>query len=489
MLRCKTACFGDRPPMSDSLPALTAEVHRQLALLSYPREEWVPSRGEDVLDVAIIGGGQAGLATAFGLRRQMVGRVAILDRAAPGGAGCWTSFARMRTLRTPKHVSGPDLGVPALTPEAFFRARDGDAAWEALAKIGRVDWQAYLDWVQATLALPVRYGHDVTGIDHDPATDLLLLRVMTAEGPVTLRARKAVLATGMDGMGAWSIPAPFDALPADRVSHTSGPVDFAALAGKRVIVIGAGASAFDNLATALEEGAAAGIMLVRRPTMPRVNPFRWMEQAGFLGQFHAMPDALKWRFTRHIFDLNQPPPQASWDRVAHDPRFSLFMGAPSLGARMEGEEVVIDTPQGPHRADHVIVGTGTSFDMGLRPELAGLAPHILLWRDVYTPPKGLEWPALGACPYLEPTFALREKTPGTAPGLRHIHLINYGATPSMGLSGASISGLKFGVARLVDGICRMLWLEDAGQHLDSLLGYDEWELTSPIPQEVRSAAE
>jgi len=475
--------------MSDRLTALTEEVHRQLALLSYPRGEWVPSRGEEVLDVAIIGGGQAGLATAFGLRRQMVGRVAILERAAKGEAGCWTSFARMRTLRTPPHVSGPDLGVPALTPEAFFTARDGAEAWRRTERIGRIDWQRYLDWYEATLDLPVRHGHEVTAIEHDPATDLLLLRLRTEAGPATLRARKAVLATGMDGMGAWSIPAPFDALPAGRVSHTSAAIDFPALAGKRVIVIGAGASAFDNLATALEAGAAAGIMLVRRPTMPRVNPFRWMEQAGFLGQFHALPDAMKWRFTRHIFDLNQPPPQASWDRVAHDPRFSLFMGAPCLGARMEGEEVVIDTPRGPHRGDHVIVGTGTSFDLALRPEIAALAPHILLWRDVYHPPEGLEWPALGACPYLEPSFALREKTPGAAPALRHIHLFNYGATPSMGLSGASISGLKFGVARLVDGICRMLWLEDAQQHLQSLLGYDEWELTSPIPQEVSAAAE
>ncbi|MFT8242820.1 SidA/IucD/PvdA family monooxygenase [Roseomonas sp. BN140053] len=476
------------------LQHLEATVRQQLELLDYPRHPWVPPHpaaadGEAVLDVAVLGAGQTGLATAFGLLREKVRRVAIFDRAPPGQTGVWTTFARMRTLRTPKHVSGPDLGVPALTPRAFFEARDGAEAWAALGKIGREDWQRYLDWYAQVLDLPVRHEHALEAIGHDPATDLLHLHFRTSAGEAVIRARKLVLATGMDGTGAWSIPVPFDALPPDRVSHTSGHVDFAALKGKRILVVGAGASAFDNLATALEAGATHATMLVRRRLMPRVNPFRWMEQAGFLGQFHAMPDALKWRFMRHIFDLNQPPPQESWDRVATDPRFALHMGSPVTGARLDGGEVVLDTPRGSHRADHVVIGTGTAFDLSLRPELAALAPHILLWRDAYAPPPGLDFPPLGACPYLTGGFAFREKVPGTAPALRHIHFMGYGAAPSMGLSGASISGMKYGVPRLVDGICRALWLDDAELHLHDLLSYAEPELTRDIPQEMPEAAE
>lgn len=473
--------------MANTLTALEAEVRRQLDLLDYPKRPWVPERTDGALDVAIIGAGQTGLATAFGLRREKVGNVAIFDRAEPGATGCWTVFARMRTLRTPKHVSGPDLGMAALTPRAFFEARDGLQAWEDLHKIGRVDWQRYLDWYAQVLALPVRHEHELLSIGHDPEADLLLLRFRTPEGERVVKARKMVLATGMDGTGAWSIPAPFDGLPGERVSHTSGHVDFEALKGQRILVVGAGASAFDNLATALEAGAAQGTMLVRRRRMPRVNPFRWMEQAGFLGQFHAMPDPLKWRMMRHIFDLNQPPPQESWDRVAHDPRFTLHMGSPVQGARMEGEEVVLETPRGEHRADHVIVGTGTAFNLALRPELAAIAPHILLWSNVYTPPAGQEFPNLAACPYLTPGFAFREKVPGEAPFLRHIHFMGYGATPSMGLSGASISGMKYGVPRLVDGICRSLWLDDAEMHMNALLAFDMEELVSEIPQELEAA--
>ena len=474
--------------MAKDLPTLEAEVREQLELLDYPRNPWVPQK-PGVLDVAIVGGGQTGLSVAFGLRREKVTNVAVFDRAPKGGKGVWTTFARMRTLRTPKHVNGPDLGVPALTPRAFFTARDGAAAWEALHKIGREDWQRYLDWYEAVLDLPVRHGHELLSVEHDAEGDLLVLTFRTPAGTEAVRARKLLLATGMDGTGGWSIPAPFTDLPAERVSHTSGPVDFAALKGKEILVVGAGASAFDNLATALESGAAKATMLVRRKRMPRVNPFRWMEQAGFLGQFHALPDATKWRFMRHIFDLNQPPPQESWDRVASDPRFALFMGSGVTGARMEGERVVLTTPRGEHAADHVIVGTGTAFDLTLRPELTGFADKILLWRDVYTPPEGLEFPNLSACPYLTGSFAFREKEPGTAPFLRHIHFMGYGAAPSMGLSGASISGMKYGTARAVDGLCRELWLDDGAAHLDSLLSYAEPELTRDIPQEILEAAE
>jgi len=465
-----------------SLDALAASVRRQLALLDYPAHDWVPAAPAGVLDVAIIGGGQTGLATAFALQRQKVGNIAVFDRAAPGGAGVWTTFARMRTLRTPKHVTGPDLGIPALTPRAFFEARDGEAAWQALRKIGREDWQHYLDWYARVLDLPVRHEHALEAIEPDGA--LLRLRFGTPRGTMELRARRLVLATGMDGSGAWVTPRPFDRLPPDRVLHTAQEIDFTGLAGKRLLVIGAGASAFDNLATALEAGADHARMLVRRPRMPRINPFRWMEQAGFLGQQHALPDLLKWRFTRHIFELNQPPPQESWDRVAGDPRFAITMGAPVLDARMADGAVVLDTPQGAFRADAVILGTGSTVDLGLRPELAPFAHQIRLWRDAFTPPAGEDSALCAASPYLSDDFSFQEKQPGAAPFLSRIHCVTYAATLSMGLSGASISGMKYGVPRLADGICRALWREDAEQHLAALQAFDLQELTSLIPEEL-----
>lgn len=46
----------------------------------------------------------------------------------------------------PFKPSGPDLGVPSLTFQAFYEAKYGEAAWEALDKIPKECWMAYLLW-------------------------------------------------------------------------------------------------------------------------------------------------------------------------------------------------------------------------------------------------------------------------------------------------------------------------------------------------------
>ena len=70
-----------------------------------------------------------------------------------------------------------------------------------------------------------------------------------------------------------------------------------------------------------------------------------------------------------------------------------------------------------------------------------------------------------------------------------MHCFSFAAMLSMGLSGASISGMKYGVARLVDGVCRALWRADADRHVESLLAYADPELTAPSPGELPDAAE
>ena len=71
--------------------------------------------------------------------------------------------------------------------------------------------------------------------------------------------------------------------------------------------------------------------------------------------------------------------------------------------------------------------------------------------------------------------------PGCAPALRHLHNFTFGAPPSMGLSGASISGMRPGVERLASGLSRDLFVDDAQRHLDDLLRYDAVELESLDP--------
>ncbi len=465
-------------PASD-LAALEDRVRRDLALIGYPSHAWVPER-PGVLDVAIVGGGQGGVATAFALMREKITNIAVFDRNAEGREGPWVTFARMLTLRTPRHVTGPDLGIPSLTPRAWFEASHGADAWETLSKITRQDWQAYLGWYRRVLDLPVRNDTAVRAIV--PENGLLRLTLDTPFGLRSQLARKVVLATGIDGSGAWHVPRFIrDTVPAERYAHTSADIDFARLRGCRIGVLGAGASAFDNAATALEAGAAAVTLCLRRRDLPRINHYRWMENAGFLGHFAELPDLVRWRFMRHIFELNQPPPQDTFWRCRRHETFTLRTGCPWTAARMEADEIVIDTPQGPLAFDHLIVGTGFLVDLALRPELSEFAGDIALWRDRFTPPEGEANALLGSHPYLGDAFQFQEREPGCNPALRHLFNFTFGATPSMGLSGASISGMRYGVARLVSGLARDLFLDDAQAHLDSLLRYDTPELTSLDP--------
>jgi hypothetical protein len=120
------------------LPALEAKVRRDLEVLAYPAKAWVDPvqgpAGEPVLDCAIVGGGQFGLALAFGLARERVENVQVFDAAVEGFEGPWMTFAQMETLRTPKDLTGPDLGVPSLSFRAWYEAQHGAEGWAALGR-------------------------------------------------------------------------------------------------------------------------------------------------------------------------------------------------------------------------------------------------------------------------------------------------------------------------------------------------------------------
>jgi hypothetical protein len=119
------------------------------------------------------------------------------------------------------------------------------------------------------------------------------------------------------------------------------------------------------------------------------------------------------------------------------------------------------------------------MDPGLRPELAPFADQILRWADRYAPPPELAHPELGAYAYLGDGFELQPRREDAAPWLRHIHYFTFGSSLSMGYSGASIPGLRFGVDRVVAGVTRALWLEDVEAHYHALATFDEVELVLP----------
>jgi cation diffusion facilitator CzcD-associated flavoprotein CzcO len=485
----------DLPDAPARLAALAQRVREDLALLDYPLMPWVVPRtgpgGEAVLDVLVVGGGQGGLATAFGLRRERVENVLVVDRAAPGREGPWKTYARMLTFRSPKHVTGPDLGVPSLTPQAYYRARFGDPAWEALGKFPREVWQDYLDRYRTTLLLPVRHHTEVTLIE--PAGDLFRIhtRHTLDDSKTVLWARKIVLATGIEGNGDWRLPnVDLSCLPRERYAHTNWAFDVAAHRGRKIAVLGAGASAFDTAAALLEAGATEVVQFMRRAEIPNVNPARWMEKAGFLRHYAEMDDLTRWRWMRLLFLRSGPPTQDGINRCASFSNYRLRRGTTWSAVRMVGDRVELQASDGSIELfDFLVLGTGYVVDVRLRPELALFADRIALWGDRLAPPPGEENPIVARFPYLNPDLSFQERTPGSAPFLAHIHNFTYSATASVGYSGASLTGMKYGIQRMLSGITQHLWLSGAAAALETIQNYCDIDLdTTPLDPHAALAA-
>lgn len=455
------------------LAALEAQVRRDLERIDHPDMAWlVPRRAPDgsaALDVLIVGAGQSGTGVGFGLKRAKVDNILLVDRAARGREGPWRTFARMHTLRSPKHFTGPDLDVPSLTYRAWHEARFGAASWDALGQIGRELWAEYLLWVRDVTELPVQ--NETEMVDVQPADGLLAVTLRQGGGMRTAYCRKLVLATGQDGAGRWWMPGFVEALPAERRAHTADAIDFAALRGKVVAVLGTGASALDNAAAALEAGAEAHVFC-RRAVPQLVQSYRWLTFAGFLRHLSDMDDDWRWRFMSTILARREGFPQATWDRCAKWPGFRLHCGAGWRDARMRDGRVQIETERGAFAADFVICGTGIDVDFALKPELARLAGNVASWGDRYVPPPALRNDWLAKYPYLAADYSLMEKVAGATPWIADIHLFTIAATMSFGPSGSSINAMTSAIPKLVSGITRGLFRADIERHWAELTAYD-----------------
>jgi OHCU decarboxylase len=464
--------------LDKGLAALISQVRDDLDKLALSHVltgegSWIKPR-EGVLDVLIVGGGQSGLGAAFGLKREKIGNILVVDENPAGLEGPWATYARMVTLRTPKHLTAVDYGVPSLTFRSYWEARCGKGAWDCIDKIPRGDWMDYLRWFRDVLNLPVINDMRVERIE---PVEPDLFRVH-ASGRAWL-ARKVILATGIQGGGQWHVPPEIaNALPKALYAHTSEAIDFNALRGKRIAVIGAGASSFDNANHALIEGVAEAHVFVRRKALPRINPIRHMEAVNLLPRFASLSDADKYAVIAHFFTHAQPPTNDTFARAAAHKGFKLHLGAPILEVAEEDGQAVLTTPQGRHVFDFVIVSTGLVSDPALRPELAEVAGDILRWGEVYQAPEAIRNPLIDAHPYLGGGFALKGRTPGGDKRLHGLFIFNYSALASFGLSAAAISGMKHALPRLTSAVADQLFNDDREALLRDYYAYADEEFTA-----------
>lgn len=471
------------PDAEERLAALAEAAKSERDILDYPSRAWVPayssSEGEEVLNVLVVGGGQAGLAILAHLQRESVDRVMGVDLAEEGAEGPWTTIARMHTLRTPKALSGLDVGLPSLAFSRWYIARYGEAAWAVVDQIPRLLWSAYLAWVRQMLKLPLRNRAAVHSIV--PRGPYLAATIRSDKGTETLLARKIVLATGVDGGGGWFVPALVDKLPRRLWAHTSEAIDFDALRGQRVAVLGAGASAMDAAATALEHGACEVRQYCRRAELPTVQFLKWTGFSGFMRYVGDMEDQRRWQFMSFILSQREPFTRDAWLRVVrHDHyRFVLGAGFDRIDGSSERGLRLVSGDRS-EQADFVIFGTGVEVAHRHRKELAYFADNIATWADRIADPLPAGMAYLLQFPYLSPGFAYVARRPDAADNLSNIHCFNFAAALSCGPSGASIRGLKFAVPKLVQTIARDLFREDIEHHWRDLLGYHGNEF-EPFP--------
>lgn len=202
-----------------------------------------PSASEAVLDVAVVGGGQAGLAAGYFLRRAGLVFAILDDQPGPGGA--WRHAWDSLTLFSPAQWSSLP-GWPLPPPPG-----DGYPPRDAVLD--------YLAAYEARYGLPVRRPVRVAAVRRDGGA---ALRLETDRG--ALRARAVVSATGT-----WSRPFVPDVPGRDAFRgvqvHSSRyrrPEDFA---GRVVLVVGGGNSGAQILAEVSRVAARTVWVTEREP--------------------------------------------------------------------------------------------------------------------------------------------------------------------------------------------------------------------------------
>lgn len=462
------------------LDHLELRLRQELSLLNLPPKNWMPERqhdGRTLLPVVIVGGGMAGLCAASALRHQGVPSL-ILDQAPAGLEGPWATTARMETLRSPKELTGPALGIPSLTFRAWFTAQFGDDAWQSLDKIPRLQWAEYLRWFGKVTQAQVRSRQRVEAIT--PTGDghvRLRVRDLDSGNEDILLTRRVVLATGRDGLGGPWVPEWAAQLPRANWLHSSDHWDDALFAGKRVVVIGVGASAMDSAATALENGAARVHLLARRSYIPRINKSKGSVSPGMTHGYWQLPDHWKWRVRHYINAQQVPPPQGSTLRVSRHANawFHTDTSVQSATVNADGS-LRLCTNQGELDTDYVIFSTGFRIDFSQRPEFAGFAHAIRIWGDRYQPQDDEADQELHDSPDLGTGFEFQSREGVDCPGLDRIHCFCYPSTLSHGTVAGDIPQVSDGAERLARELCARFLNEDMALQFENLQAYEEPEL-------------
>lgn len=467
------------PDAEKRLHGLTAALYADLEIVSYPGRTWDYSREANILEVAILGAGQVGKSAAFGLRQQGISRVRIFDRRPAGHEGVWRKFARNALLRSPKKVTGGlDWGVPNLSFRRWCEACYGADYWQKISYIPRPLWASYLDWYGKVLDLPIQNDTHIHDITWHESEQCFWLHAQHQGQPDIYKARFIIFATGMECAGGKNIPSIVQkSLPNHCYYHTMDDIDFPSFSDKRVIIVGGGASAFDNALLLLKAGAKSVDLTIRRPHLPHLNRIRWSEWNGYHRHYIDLPDEMKWAYSLSELRLGQLPPAHTYYQAMGDPRFKLYTNAPVKSLSYENNEIVGSYGDGEKshlfRHDALICGTGFVTDIDRQGELRSLSPHIARWQDYFTPAPGDEHAEMSHYPYLGKSLEFIPKS-ADHDYLSRCYYLSCGAALLSGFR-ANLTDLQFALPRITYDIGRRLFIEHKDEIKADFEAYDKWE--------------
>jgi cation diffusion facilitator CzcD-associated flavoprotein CzcO len=311
----------------------------------------------------------------------------------------------------------------------------------------------------------VRYGTRL--IEIEPQGDLLRLHLETDGAQRVETTRKVVLANGYAGAGGANVPEFVRTLPTNVWTHTTGNIPFDTMKGKVVGVIGAGSSAFDAAAVALENGAEVHLFSRRSyidiqgaaATPPPAAPPPDRGHPNMLELSYELPEVVRWRNfllgDRRVASV----PLDSIERAVAFDKFHVHLDSSLSDVSVAGNGKVNGKVGNQRfRFDHLIAATGYRIDLAAQPELARIHEHIALWRDRFTPRAGEESAAGAAHPYLGPAFQFLPRGDSGAEFLRNIHCFNLAGALSFGIPVGDVPSVV-DQPRLTTAIARDLYVE------------------------------
>ncbi|MGK5445329.1 lysine N(6)-hydroxylase/L-ornithine N(5)-oxygenase family protein [Micromonospora sp. URMC 105] len=161
----------------------------------------------------------------------------------------------------------------------------------------RSEYNDYCRWAAAKLS-SVRFGHEVTSIEYDPADERYVVHATVAGERVTHRARRLVLGTGTPP----HVPDACRDLGGDVIHNSRYLEHRAALRTKRsVTVVGSGQSAAEIYHDLLADIDTHGYQLNWVTRSPRFFPLEYtkltleMTSPDYVDYFHALPEATRYR--------------------------------------------------------------------------------------------------------------------------------------------------------------------------------------------------